>query len=102
LFEKREVVLWNQYRLCLSVSRELDTRTRSRSPNDAREILARRCGCYLLSHAANVVSNPVPVNAWRKAFDLQFASRKNFSCICRCLRALEAPRFAREAILGRR
>jgi hypothetical protein len=78
LFEKREVLLWNQYRLCLSVSRQLDARTRSRSPNDARQILARRCGCYLLSHAAKVVSNPVPVNVRRKAFDLQFAFRRNF------------------------
>jgi len=57
LFEKRQVVLWNQYGLGFSVSRELDARTRSRSPNEARQILARNCGCYLLSHEAKVASN---------------------------------------------
>jgi len=57
LFEKHQVMFWNQNGLYLSISRELDARAGRRSPNDARQILARRCGCYLLSHAAKVVSS---------------------------------------------
>ena|SRR5881394_1071929 len=57
LFEKRQVVFRDQNGLCLSISRELDARAGSRSPNEARQILARRCGCYLLSHEAKVVSS---------------------------------------------
>jgi hypothetical protein len=101
LFEKRQVVFWNQNGLCLSISRELDPRAGSRSSNEARQILARRCGCYLLGHAAKVVSSRFRSTAGVRL--LTYSSRvEKLSRVFAVACAFQPPRFAREAILGRR
>jgi len=56
MLEEPEVVFGYEHGLDFSVTRQLDALARRRSADDVRQILARKCGCNLLSHAAKVES----------------------------------------------